>query len=437
MRVVGRELDLAVVGGELMGAGPGPSGRYDIGVRDGKVERVERDIPPSVVGKVVDARGCIVLPGLVDLHTHLFPGGTYWGIDARPVAWRTGTTAWVDAGSAGAYNFGSFRSAVLGWPVHTWAFLNISPVGLVAETGEGRDIARCDPALCAATIEAHRDVLVGVKCRLDRAVVGEQGIELLDRALAAAGAAAVPVMVHIGAGPPAIDGVLDRLRPGDLVTHCTTGQSMALVDAHGRARPSARRARQRGVLFDVGHGSGAFCFAVAQALGREDFWPDIISSDLHQRSVIGPAFDLPTCVSKMLALGMPLERALAAATQAPAAAIGQQAKIGTLTVGGPADLAVFKLEEGRFALFDSYLERRVVDRLLVNQATLVAGQELGEEAAAEPAPWTELTPRQRALLGRSSPPGRRPWATHLDEEDCFVLLPTGPPLLGPRGPRQA
>jgi dihydroorotase len=425
---VGEELDLAVVGGELVDPGSGYSGRYDVGVLEGKVRRVAREIPRSLAKKVIDAKGCIVVPGLVDLHTHVFAGGTYWGVDPCSVAWRSGTTTWVDAGSAGAYNLEAFqRSASRGAPVRLWAFLNISPVGLVAETGEGRDLQQCDPSLCAAMVEAHRDILVGVKCRLDRFAVGEQGIELLDRALAAAGAAAVPVMVHIGAGPPSIDDVLDRLRPGDVVTHCATGQSMSLVDANGRLRSSAVRAHERGVLFDVGHGSGAFSFVVAQALGQQGVWPDIISSDLHQRSVLGPAFDLPTCLSKLLALGMPLEQVVRAATETPAAAVGLQGKIGKLTVGVPADLAVFKLEEGAFVLFDTYLAGLSVDRLLVNQVTLAGGRELSEQAPGEPAPWIELTDRQRALLSGRDTPRRRPWATYLDDEACFVRLPLESP----------
>ena len=420
-----------MLGGELVDPGSGFFGRYDIGVLEGRIQRVEREIPRSLARKVIDAKGCVVVPGLVDLHTHVFFAGTYWGIDPRSVAWRSGTTTWVDAGSTGAYNFESFRRAIRHSLVGLWAFLNISPVGLVAETGEGRDLQRCDPALCAATIEAHREVLVGVKCRLDRFAAGEQGIELLHRALVAARAAAVPVMVHIGAGPPSIDDVLDRLRPGDIVTHCATGQSMSLVDASGRLRPSAVRAHERGVLFDVGHGSGAFSFVVAQALGQQGVWPDIISSDLHQRSILGPAFDLPTCLSKLLALGMPLERVVRAATETPAAAVGLQGKIGKLTVGGPADLAVFKLEEGAFVLFDTYLAGLSVDRLLVNQVTLVAGRELSEEAPGEPAPWIELTDRQRDLLGARGAPGRRPWATYLDDEACFVRLPLEPPVFVP------
>lgn len=416
-------LDLVVVDGELIDPVSGRSGRYDVGVLGGRVHRVESRIPRSSAQKVIEASGCLILPGLVDLHTHVFWGGTYWGVDPGPVAWRTGTTTWVDAGSAGAYNAGSLRLVAEASPLRTRAFLNVSPMGLVAETGEGTDPGRCDPGLCAATVEGNRDLLIGVKCRLDRYAAGDNGIELLGRALGAAAVAGVPLMVHIGAGPPAIDDVLDRLRPGDIVTHCATGQSMSLLDASGKLRPSAHRAQQRGVLFDLGHGSGGFSFAVARALGRQGLWPDIISSDLHQRSLLGPAFDLPTCMAKLLAVGMPWGSVVRAATYVPARVAGLSDGSGGLAIGAPADLGVFRMEEGHFTLYDTYLLPLPVERLLVNVVTLVAGRELGPAPPARPAPWVEVTDRQLALLASGQARGRLPWAMTLDEQACFVKFP--------------
>ena len=422
--------DLLVVGGELVSPGTGRPGRYDVGVKEGRVASVAPEIPRHLAAEVVDARGCIVVPGLVDLHTHLFFGGTYWGVDPTPVAWRTGVTSWVDAGSAGAFNIAALRRLSAGLaPLHTRAFLNISSIGLVAETGEASRKDLCDPGLCAAAAEQHPDFVIGIKCRLDRLATGVMGLEPLRLAVQAAGVAGLPVMAHIAEGPPNIDDVLDLLRPGDLVTHCATGQDMSLVKGKDRLRPSAVRARERGVLFDVGHGSGGFSFAVAESMLAAGAPPDIISSDLHQRSMWGPGFDLPTCMSKFLAIGMSLEDVVRAATTNPAGvATGRSGeRAGSLAVGEQADLAIFELELGDFALYDTYLECRRADRFFVNRNTLVAGVALPPVASAPPARWVTVTSAQRALFGRRGADARRPWATVLTEPSDYVRLPIGGP----------
>jgi dihydroorotase len=422
--------DLLVVGGELVSPGTGRSGRHDVGVKEGRVASVAPEIPLHLAAEVVDARGCIVVPGLIDLHTHVFFGGTYWGVDPTPVAWRTGVTSWVDAGSAGAFNIAALRrlSAELA-PLHTNALLNISSIGLVAETGEASRKDLCDPGLCAAAAEEHRDFVIGIKCRLDRLATGEMGLAPLRLAVQAAAAAGLPVMAHIAGGPPNVDDVLDLLRPGDLVTHCATGQDMSLVEGKGGLRASAVRARERGVLLDVGHGSGGFSFAVAESMLAAGAPPDIISSDLHQRSIWGPAFDLPTCMSKFLAIGMSLEDVVRAATTNPAGVVAGSSgkRAGSLAVGEPADLAIFQLEAGDFALYDTYLDCRRADRFLVNRSTVVAGVPLPPVASATPAQWTELTPAQRALLERGGAGARRPWATILTEPGDYLRLPLGRP----------
>jgi dihydroorotase len=239
----------------------------------------------------------------------------------------------------------------------------------------------------------------------------------------------LPVMAHIAGGPPNIDEVLDLLRPGDLVTHCATGQDMSLVKGKHSLRRSAVRARERGVLFDLGHGSGGFSFAVAESMLAAGAPPDIISSDLHQRSLLGPGFDLPTCMSKLLAIGMSLEDVVRAVTTNPARVVagGQGGRGGTLAVGEPADLAIFELETGDFPLYDTYLECRRTDRFFVNRNTVVAGVPLPPVASAAPARWVEVTSAQRSLFGRGGTEARRPWATVLTEPGDYVRLPIGGP----------
>jgi dihydroorotase len=393
--------DLLFTGGELPGTGPA-----DVAVRDGLIAAVG----PGLTGSartVVDVAGLLVTPGLVDLHTHVGPG--YWGIEPDPIAWCSGVTTWVDAGSAGAYTLAGLRRVVAGTDVRVPALLNISAVGLAGRTGESRDLDNCDTALAIDTVQAHRDLIHGIKVRIDRETVGGNGVEPLRRGLAAAQACGIPVMVHIGTAPPALDEVLDLLRPGDIVTHCASGIAAPLG-------PAVCAARERGVLLDIGHGSGGFAFDVLERQLAEGLAPDTVSTDLHARSVHGPVFDLPTTMAKLLAAGLPLADVLAAATVRPARALGLPG--GTLTVGAPADLAVFRIEEGAFEVVDAHRQVRHAPLRLVNEATYVAGRRMIPRLSPPAPPWIPLTDAQRAALARR-------------ERDLRALLTT--PLVGADG----
>ena len=350
--------------------------------------------------------GQLVTPGLVDLHTHVYPGAGYWGIDPDPIAWYSGVTTWVDAGSAGAYSLAGLAAFAAGCRVRVPVLLNIAGPGLAARTGEGRDLANLDVGQAVEAMLQHRELVRGVKVRIDADTVGTNGVEPLRRAIEAAAACGVPVMVHIGTTPPALDDVLDLLRPGDIMTHCAS----AIADPTG---PAARAAYDRGVLFDVGHGSGAFSFDVAETQLAAGLRPYTISTDLHARSLYGPVFDLPTTMAKLLAVGLPLADVIAAATVHPARALGLDA--GTLAVGAPADVAVFTAEEGAFELVDAHRQTRDAPLRLINRATYVGGRRLTPQLPAPPPPWIPLTGGQRAALARR-------------EEDLRALLAT--PLVG-------
>jgi dihydroorotase len=279
----------------------------------------------------------------------------------------------------------------VGTAVRVAALLNISAIGLAGRTGESRDLGNCDVGLAVATVLANRERIRGVKVRIDSDTVGENGVEPLRRGLAVAEACAIPVMVHIGTTPPALDEVLDLLRPGDIVTHCASGIASPLG-------PAALAAHRRGVLFDIGHGSGGFAFDVLEAQLAAGMTPYTISTDLHARSLYGPAFDLPTTMAKLLAAGLPLTDVITAATLHPAQALGLQA--GTLDVGAPADLAVFTVEESAFPVTDAHRQTRTSPLRLINEATYVAGRRLEPRLPAPPAPWIPLTDAQRAALNR-------------------------------------
>jgi dihydroorotase len=385
--------DLLLAGGDVIDVGGRHVGRYDVAVRGGRIAAVAPALPHDRAREVVDVSGKLVTPGLVDLHTHVHPGATYWGIDPDPVAWYSGVTTWVDAGSAGAYTIDSLRAAARSFRVRVAALLNISAVGLTARDGENRELANCDVDLAADTVAANRDLIVGIKVRMDAKTVGGNGLEPLRRALAVAEAGDVPVMVHIGVAPPTVDEVLALLRPGDIVTHCASGLADGMTGPDGIA-PAVVEAHASGVLFDIGHGSGGFAFDVLESQLKADIVPYTISSDLHARCLYGPVFDLPTTMAKLLALGLSLEEVVAAATVHPAHALRLPEGTGTLAVGAAADLAVFTVEEGDFELVDAHRQLRRADRRLVNEVTYVAGRPL----PAEPKPWIPLTATQREAL---------------------------------------
>ncbi len=364
----GKPFDVAVTGGVITATGPALP-------RDARV--------------VVDVTGKLITPGLIDLHTHVGPG--YWGLEPDPIAWCTGVTTWVDAGSAGAYTLDGLRRVAAATEVRVPVLLNISAIGLAGRTGESRDLDNCDVALAVDTVQRHRDLIRGIKVRIDRDTVGDNGVEPLRRGVAAADACGVPVMVHIGTTPPALDEVLDLLRPGDIVTHCASGIAAPLG-------PAVRAAVDRGVLLDIGHGSGGFAFDVLERQLDLGLAPHTVSTDLHCRSVAGPAFDLPTTMAKLLAVGMPLADVVTAATAAPARALGLPG--GTLTVGAPADLAVFDVRAEEHPVADAHRQIRTAPLRLVNEATYVAGSRLTPRLPAPPPPWVPLTDAQRAALTR-------------------------------------
>ncbi|MFC7406281.1 amidohydrolase family protein [Georgenia alba] len=387
--------DLVLRGGRVLeptGSGQVDDGVADVAVRGGRIDAVGPGLS-GAAARVVDVSGQLVVPGLVDLHTHVWHGATYWGVDPAPLAWRTGVTTWVDAGSAGAYGMAAFRRGVVEpAPVRIHALLNVSGIGLVGRTGEHRELENLDVAAACAVATEHRDLVRGVKARIDRYTVAEHGLEPLRRARELADALERPLMVHIGYGPPTVADVAPHLGAGDILTHCATGAATDLV-RDGRPTDVLHGLVEAGVLLDLGHGSGAFAFDVLEAELAAGLRP-IVSTDLHIRSVHGPAFDLPTVLGKALAAGMPLADAVAAVTVRPARALGLDA--GTLAVGAPADIAVFDVEEGSFPTLDVHRQVRHAPLRLRNTATYVAGRLLPPAAAAPPPPWVPLSDAQRA-----------------------------------------
>jgi dihydroorotase len=246
----------------------------------------------------------------------------------------------------------------------------------------------------------HSDVIVGMKVRSGRIAGGASGIAPVDLAVEAADKLQLPLMAHLDHPPPGRSEVIARLRPGDILTHCFKPFPNAPIDGAGLVRSDARAARERGVVFDVGHGMGSFDFEVAKAMVREGFAPDVISSDVHLLCADGPAFDLLVCISKLLVLGMPLVDVIRAATEAPARVVGRP-ELGTLAVGAPGDAAVLTLESGRFTYADVVGQTLTGERRLTSAGIVMAGSwqpNEGPDAVPDLDSYAPQAPRTQASL---------------------------------------
>jgi dihydroorotase len=389
--------DLVVKGGQVVDPASGYSGQLDVAVSDGKIAAVEANIDPGQA-TVVDGKGQFVTPGLIDLHTHVYWGSTYWGIEPDPVAARSGVTTWLDVGSAGAYSFPGFREWVVNKSkTKVYSLLNVSAIGLIAPTWELSNLDYCDVDLGEVIIEQNRDIIVGIKARIDKNTTRGTGIRPLELARELADRVDLPLMAHIGQGPPTVSEVLALLKPGDIITHCFTGHDMRLLGEDDLIRPDAKELRDRGLILDIGHGTGSFSFITAEKMLAQGILPDVISTDIHQMAIQGPMFDMPTTMSKFLLLGMSLEDVIERTTSRPAAAM-RTPHLGSLKPGSPADIALFQYEDGDFTFQDIFLNERKADRRLVSTTTIVDGAVLPRVKERPLHPWASIPERQRGKV---------------------------------------
>ena len=372
------ELDLLVRGGRVVDPGTGTDAKLDIGVRLGRIQAVGINLEDRTANRqamrVVDATGALVVPGLVDIHAHVYTGVSPLTVPADEVASRSGVTTIVSAGDAGANTIEGFRDLIVNRSrTRVLALLHISTVGLAPfPVGEAVEPALLDPEAAERAIGRFPDMIVGLKVRQGGpAVTGANGLEPLRRAVSVGQKLQLPVMVHITGSEDPLEAVLDLLSRGDIVTHCFTGTANGLVE-EGRLVEAAEEARRRGILFDVAHGAGSFDFEVAEAAARAGFWPDTISTDLHSISAEN-AKSLPYVMSKMLAVGMPVEEIIAAVTSRAANAIGRTGQMGSLAVGAVADIAVLDIKDDPVEFTDTFGRRRSADRQFAVRQTIRAG----------------------------------------------------------------
>jgi dihydroorotase len=380
--------DLLLQGGRVVDPAQARDGRADVAFKDGKVAAVEAGIDPALAGDVRDVTGKIVSPGLIDMHTHVYWGGTSLGVDADTVARRSGTTTFVDAGSAGAGNVAGFREHVIARSeVRILAYLNISFPGIFAFSdkvmvGECEDLRLLNARECLRVARENADLIVGIKARVGAIAGGSSGLAPLALAVEVADELGLPVMAHIDNPPPTREEVLGALRPGDVLTHCFRPFPNAPIHGDGSLRAEILEAHQRGILFDIGHGFGGLGFRSARSALAAGLKPDVISSDVHALSVNGPAFDVLAVMSKFMALGMTLEEVITATTAAPARALRRE-DIGTLRVGAAGDATILDEVRGRFLHTDAMGETLTATSGLA-LAGVVLGGHWWADGAGEP-----------------------------------------------------
>lgn len=369
--------DLILRGGRVIDPGTGIDAVQDVAFKDGKVAALG-----AITGQATEERrvdGCIVMPGMIDFHTHVYWGGTSISIDADLLARRCGTTTWLDVGSAGPGNFAGFRKHVIE-PSQTriLAYLHVSHAGIFAFSpqimvGESQDLRLMDTETCARVAMENRDVIRGIKVRVGANTSGVNGIAPLYHAIEAADRAGLPVMCHIDRPPPRYVDVLEVLRPGDTLTHCFKPFPNAPIRADGSVKEACWAARERGVMFDIGHGKGSLCFDVARAMLKAGFPPDVISSDVHVLCIDGPAYDNMETMSKFLALGMDLSAIIRAVTTTPAKLLARP-DLGDLSVGSTGDVTVMRIEQGRFCFTDVLGQTMDASQRFALDSMVVAGR---------------------------------------------------------------
>jgi len=381
----------AVAGAALLGRGasvPAASPKYDLLIKGGRVldpsVRLDavRDvaiaggrlaaIEPSIAAEAtetLDARGKLVVPGLLDIHTHAARDKA-----GPPLCLADGVTGWIDAGSAGADNLDAAVAVAAGSPQPGRVLVNIGRAGIIPE-GDTLDLARADVAAARAAIERHREFVVGVKARLTTTVAGDHDYEVLRRAAEAAAPFGLPVMIHMGQTASPLAKLLPLLKRGDIVTHMFAPPPNGILDDAGRILPEVLAARRRGVWFDVGNGvTGHLRWDVVERVLRAGFWPDTISTDWNVMSRTTGVVDLANCMSKYLGYGMSVADVVACATVNAARTFDVFRDRGTLNVGAPADVAILELRDGEFEFVDNYENKIKGKQRLYPFATVLAGK---------------------------------------------------------------
>ena len=370
--------DLLLTGGTVLNPATGLNAKLDVGVTGDRVTAIQANILHANAKKILDVSGCYVTPGLIDFHVHSYWGVNPYGCNLDSLCLATGVTTTMDAGSAGPVNFLGFRKLVYEQSkTRMLGFVALAQHGVLNTPGELLNLGFADSDGAAETVGNNRDIGIGIKLRLHKKSIGDNSRTALRLAIKAGEATKTPIMVHVGDTAIGMDEIADTLRPGDIITHCYTPQRPSIIDDKGKLLPLVRKAKERGVIFDVGHAGGHFDFNLVERAMGEGLVPDIISSDLHSRLAqpgFGVVGDLPTTMTKFLPLGLSPEQIIANCTINPARAIGWQDRIGSLEVGREADIAVLQILDDPVTLRDSVGAEKLHRQRIAARWTVRAGE---------------------------------------------------------------
>jgi dihydroorotase len=383
------KFDLLIKGADVLDPSQGLRGKRDIGIRYGLIEAIAEDIPAARSNRTLAATGKLAVPGLIDLHAHVFPYGSAIGIPADELVANQATTTLVSAGDAGANNIAAFRRFIVpATRARLYAFVHIANHGLTGFPVPelyNIDFAQVDAA--ARAIAENADIVLGAKVRMSENVIAKHGLEPLKRAIMACERAGTggKVMCHIGGveTPGLMSQILDTLRAGDVLTHAYSGapnigNAFTNIVQDGKLLPAAVEAKKRGVVFDVGHGGGSFDYTVAEAAIAGGAGPDVISSDIHVFSGNTPGMPYLTWVmSKFMNLGYTLEQVVTMATATPAKVINKMPKAGTLQVGAPGDVSLLEVVEGPVSFVDTRNNKREGKVHIKPAGAVIAGVAFG------------------------------------------------------------
>ena len=362
--------DLIIKGGRVIDQSVKLDAVRDVAIMRGRIAAVTSNITAGAAD-VIDARGKLVVPGLLDIHTHAGRSA-----DGPGLLLKDGVTGWIDAGSQGADQIdipvGVARSSVQ--PARV--LVNIGRAGILPE-GDTMDLARADVAAARQAIASNRDFVVGVKARLSRDVAGQNDYEVLRRAQEVASFFNLPLMIHMGQTISPFGKLVALLKRGDIVTHMFAPPPNSIVDDNGRILPEVLAARRRGVWFDIGNGqTGHMRWDTIGAIMKAGFWPDSFSTDWNTNSRTTGVIDLPNCMSKLFGYGMSVSEAIACATVNPARMFALFNDRGTLNVGAPADVALLELREGNFEFLDNFKGTITGRQRLFPSATVLGGKRI-------------------------------------------------------------
>ena len=366
----GATYDLIIRGGRVIDPSLRIDAIRDVAIAGGRIAAVEASIAGAAIA-TIDARGKLVVPGLIDIHTHAARTKEGPGL-----VLADGVTGWIDAGSQGADRIGEVAAIARTSPQPGGVLINVGRAGILPD-GDTMDVARADVGALRDAIAKHRDVVVGVKARLSREVAGENDDEVLRRAQEVATSFDLPLMIHMGQSRSPLSRLFDRLKPGDIVTHMFAPPPNSIVDDNGRILPEVLAARRRGVWFDVGNGqTGHMRWDTIERIMQAGFWPDTFSTDWNVNSPTTGVIDFPNCMSKLLGYGMTVPQAIACATVNAARTFDVFRDRGTLNVGAVADIALLELREGNFEFLDNFGNKVPGRQRLFPSGTVLGGKRI-------------------------------------------------------------